>query len=357
MSKKIHFAYAIPEFKKDYTSRAKKRFISYLSANSVIYQRLQRNILDWPIPVMAPYSITKNVFEALKLVEKSTFLYNYTHDIDIHTNSQNDIFIGHLNAIVRDKKASLVKNSIAYQVACNENFKGKKILITPYNHSDNQVGFMKEAINKFDKSIFICGKHWIDTWHESPFKGYKGDILQINMAVDSKSYPLIKKEFSPKNRRKFLYIGSATEAKNIKQLELIAKNYPGFKGGVIGSAKIDGWKKISGYRNLTDDFISKLAQEYDIFINASRFDAQATTIIEAMLWGFPIVCTPQSGYTYKSFFKLDTDDTNYNLSQINHIQQLDNEELLSTSYLNRQIAKEQHNWPTFKNKILDFLKL
>ena len=134
----------------------------------------------------------------------------------------------------------------------------------------------------------------------------------------------------------------------------MAVDVPGFQGGYIcRGAEIKGWNKISEPRRLTPDFMAAVASEYDVFINMSRFDAQATTVLEAMSWGFPIACTPQSGYSDEpDVFKLDLENNKKNIAMIEVLQKLPDEALRSISERNRSAVVSEYNWKQFVSTVL-----
>jgi glycosyltransferase involved in cell wall biosynthesis len=83
----------------------------------------------------------------------------------------------------------------------------------------------------------------------------------------------------------------------------------------------------------------------------SRADAQATTVLEAMCWGFPVACTRESGYTDEDFFYLDLEDEKANTDQINRIQALTDNELIEISRKNRKIVETNYSWDKFLSKL------
>lgn len=95
--------------------------------------------------------------------------------------------------------------------------------------------------------------------------------------------------------------------------------------------------------------MKSIAEEYDVFINMSRADAQATTVLEAMSWGFPVACTKESGYTEDNFFYMDLLNEDKNKAVFSNIQQLSNEELIEISLTNRKIVETKYNWNMFLN--------
>ena len=91
-----------------------------------------------------------------------------------------------------------------------------------------------------------------------------------------------------------------------------------------------------------------MARDYDFFINMSRADAQVTTVLEAMSWGFPVACTPQSGYgREENLFSLSLDDPGQNRGVIERLQQMESRELERISLANRQHVESHYSWARF----------
>jgi len=247
-------------------------------------------------------------------------------------------------------------DTIVWKALADEAFV-KKYIIGPYNHNPIGVVAAYDAVKQCDKFFAICGDYWIDTLQQSPFYDFKDKIVQLNMAIDVNDYPVVKTTFNEPGKRKFLYIGRSAPEKGTDLLEKIAENIPGFRGGYLSArgGGIKGWEKLDIPRQLTPDVMMKVADEYDFFINMSRTDAQATTILEAMCWGFPVLCTRQSGYTQDNFFYLDLDDMNKNIEVIDHVQYIDEQELKQMSIGNREKVKELYNWETFLSKLKSYI--
>lgn len=330
--KTVHFVYATPVSRMD----------------SILLKLCKRKLLHpsweqykWPNPVQAPLSITYNIAKGLSSAKFRVKLYDLRERIDIKP-EDGDILLGH---IWPDTK------SIVWRALNNIKF-SKKYLITPYNHDPSQISWTYEAAKKCDKYFAICGRYWIDTFDHSPLKDFKEKIVHLNMAINSTDYPLVKSSFNPPGKRKFFYIGRTGKEKGVDLLEKYADNVPGFKGGyVCMGGDIRGWNKISEPRKLTPEFMKRVAEEYDVFINMSRADAQVTTVLEAMSWGFPVACTKESGYSEENFFYMDLLNEDKNKKIISTIQQLSNEKLLDIALANRKLVETKYSWNMFINSL------
>lgn len=235
-----------------------------------------------------------------------------------------------------------------------------KFLMTPFASDPRLVSWMKDLVLiNADKIILIAtGKIWTKDWATTPFGTIDPRlVLRVDNAIDPEDYPLVKKKFNPPEKRKFLYIGHAAWYKNTEELERIAEQMPGFIGGHIGGGVIKGWKKITEFADLTPQFMTKIAEEYDIFINTSSADAQATTILTSICFGFPIACTHETGYDYPSIVQLDTNDTESNIRKLTAMKNMDELELRKMVKENMELVIKNHLWDNFLNKIITFMGL
>lgn len=327
----IHFVYATPLSRLDLISLKyikRKLWHPYWSA------------YKWPNPISAPLSIT---YQIAKYLSKhyDVKLYDLREKIAIKP-KQGDILLGHL---------WMNRETIVWKALANDKF-SKKYLIAPYNHDPKQIAWTFEGVKSCDKFFAICGKHWLDSFDKSPLVEFRDKIIQLNMCIDTIDYPMVKTEFNVQGKRKFFYIGHSGHIKGTDMLEQMAASIANFQGGYIcSSGEIKGWKKISEPTKLTPDFMREIAHEYDVFINMSRADAQVTTVLEAMSWGFPVACSKESGYTEEDFFYLDLEDEKTNIDQINKIQALPDNELIEISRKNRKIVETNYTWDKFLSKL------
>jgi glycosyltransferase involved in cell wall biosynthesis len=337
--KTVHFVYATPySFIDKITMRLFRKKLCHPAWDEY----------DWQSPIKAPLSITYNIAKALSGKYRLK-LYHLKERITIEP-EEGDILLGHVwtdpDSIVRkaldDKKFS------------------KKFLIGPYNHDPRQVGWMREFIEKCDGFFAICGDYWMDSFDRSPFSDLKEKVIHLNMAIDTADYPIVKNKFSAPGDRSFFYIGrygSFGDEKGVHLLESLAAGIPGFRGGYIcPDGEIKGWQCISPPRILTRDFMEKVAADYDVFVNMSRADAQATTVLEAMSWGFPVACTRETGYTSDTLFNLGLEDEVNNLATINKIQEISCSDLEAMVAANRTTLATKYSWDRFVERLVSSLE-
>lgn len=350
----IHFIYTVPNPR----NRIIKRADTYARKHGTTIPPLHRwsdKFINWPSPIYAPYSITYHLLKALGKHAKVK-LYDWTENTTCDM-KDGDILLGHPHPDTKKELWTKPDDQSVMWKTIQKYPRNEKYVIAPYNHDPRQCEWVKGVFKLVPNFIAICGKNWIDSWDKSPLFGVVKNLKQVDMAIDIANYPRVKKKFNKKGQRKFLYIGNTYYMKNTGQLEKIAALGKNFQGGYISKGEISGWKKIASHANLTPEYMSKIADEYDVFINCSTFDAQATTVIENMCFGLAIACTPESGYSYPSIIKLDCHDTAFNLEQINKIQNMEEEELVSLADANRKIAEEKHTWDNFCKNVINFIKI
>lgn len=351
--KRIHLIYSIPPVKKKFRFLSK---ISNLMFGVPLYRFFPNVILKWPDPVYAPFSITKNLIGYLS-ENYSVRVYSLFEKKDLKL-KDNDIVIGHpwpdfsTYKDGNNKWNGYDKNQITNKLILRYPNDKRVFILSPFNLSFEQCGWLLPLADKFKTFLAISGDYWIRNIEMSEFKGAFSRICQIPMAIDTKVYKKVKMNFNPKGKRKFLFIGRVSKEKNIEMLEKLADSIPDFEGGYIGKNEIKGWKKVKDFVPLTNELISEVAKEYDFFINLSTFDAQVTTVLEAICWGFPVLCTPQSGYEEDCIIKMSTDDLEFNIDQIKKAQQMDDVELSNLINNSKDVIDKKYSWNTFNQTVM-----
>ncbi len=326
--KTVHFVYATPNTLLD-------KFSMRLMGRKLFHPSWDK--LSWPTPLKAPLSIT---FHTARHLSKRyrVRLYDLRERLDIVA-EKGDILLGH---------AWPDSKSLLWRAMQDENF-ASRYLISPYNHDACQVGWLSPLVEQCDKFFAICGHFWIDSFDQSPLAPFRDKVVQLSMGIDTTNYPVVKSSFNPPGKRRFFYVGRGGHEKGIDLLEELAREVPGFQGGYISlGGEIKGWDKICDPTDLTPELMRSIAEQYDIFINMSRADAQVTTVLEAMSWGFPVACTHESGYSQeKSLYYLSLDDGKMNASVITELQRMESSKLAEVSRLNRTLVESQYSWERF----------
>lgn len=362
---KLYFVYAIPQLKKlsffvRLLRKMKKMVITFIYLKTEIQKRQydKKFFDDWPI--QSPYENTKNIYLGLSKYWPS-YLFHLTEKCKLKI-KEDDIFIGHPFFPI-----SGIKKGITEIVLSMDKKPKTTVLITPLHcnlsiqtsHINRDyLNHVNELVPRCDLLFSIMGQYWWDQWKYSEYSHWLSKMIRLDMAIDIKHYPKIKKRFNQKGKRKFLFIGRNDPMKGTEFLSQLANQVPQFHFGWIGSGNnIEGIHRISDFRELTPKFMSHVAEEYDFFISTSLADPNPTTILEALAWGFPVLSTKQSGY-YQS--KVFTNIFSENLEETKNIifnfEEKEESELLGLSKLGRQLVASDYNWNKFNDVIISNLK-
>jgi len=362
MINKIHFVYSVPSYKRKtfigqaFHSVRTRLFLKGFNVNIVGSRQPQNNILGlWP--VQSPFENTKNIYKALSK-HAPTNLYHLTEKKLIKFHS-NDVFLGHpyfpftafeegvteyaINCLHKPKTLGLIT-----PLHCNTTLKNNHLNKAYLDHVD-------KLVRKADVIFGIMGEYWWDEWDKSIYAHWKSKMVRLDMAVDTKHYPFLKKKFNERGQRKFLFIGNNNPNKGISFLEKLADRFGQNNFGWIGSGdEINGVKRIAENMKLTPGYMENIARDFDFFISTSVADANPTTILESMAWGFPVVCTPQSGY-YETDYRLNihSDDLNRSVSILNKLNNMPESELITMSEKARKIVETEYTWDKFTTTIIN----
>ena len=119
-----------------------------------------------------------------------------------------------------------------------------------------------------------------------------------------KIFPGLKTKFNPPGKRRFLFIGRNDPMKGIDLLTKLLSEGREFLRWV-------DWR-WPGYPRYSQglptpgshpEFMQQIAERFDFFITTGVADPNPTTILESMSWGFPVICTPQSGYYETTYLR------------------------------------------------------
>ena len=228
--------------------------------------------------------------------------------------------------------------------------------IFPYNGDAKQTGWLRPVLSQAQQCIGICGDPWARHATTDPVVQSAGRFVHVPMAIDRRQYPPLKKAFAPPGKRKFLYIGRVSDEKNTAMLSALARN-DHFVCDYVGGGQIENCHQIAKRLHFDVQTVRDLCERYDVFISPSRFDAQATTVLEAMSWGLAVAATPTSGYEHESIFRLDADDQAFNQQQIEIIQSTSNEELEANQQQNFELLETKYSWTHFQDRLRKHLEI
>jgi len=362
MKPTVHLAFAVP-MGSTLLRRGLDKGISFAHLPP-LYRSAWDPLIPWQHPIRAPHSITYNLTRAIQARGYRVRLYRlYEHTVA--SMKPGDIFIGQplpfggLGATrgTTDDPATVTSRTVR-EFPSKRNF-----ILMPYAHDEQYSGFLRNIVGENAKAgggaIFVGGKIWERDWDKRSPLAELGPLrkLHLPMAIDPTEYPFVKKTFNAKGKRRYLYIGHTAWYKNTVELERIAARMPEYEFAHIGGGEIKGWKKLSNFAKLTPEYVSRLANEFDIFMTVSTADPQATTILEQMCFGFPVACTPESGYDHDSIVLLSTTDTEGNCKKLLELQVEEEEGLLTRARKNHDYALRFHDWDEFTKSITSFIHL
>tara|TARA_B100001540_G_C15814685_1_gene646493 strand:+ start:1777 stop:2862 length:1086 start_codon:yes stop_codon:yes gene_type:complete len=255
-----------------------------------------------------------------------------------------DILLGHPNSFPFTSFRRSIKNP---------NWE-KVIIFQPYNEDPLQLSYINKLIPYCDQFIALCGKYWFNRIRKSIFKEWHGIIDHIDLGINNKLFPFIKKKINPEGKRRFLYIGNDYSynnfAKNTKYLEQISKKFDDNLFGSIGNKNFSNFKNY-GWLNFNDRKSLKIIKKYDFLISTSSHDANPSTILEGMSWGLLPVITKETGYKESSIYYLPLNSLNEAVKRIKKIQNLNEEYLKKIQSENLNLVKNKYNWGNYRKRI------
>lgn len=338
----IHLVYAVPPVPRSGKWRNRALAAYEMASDRMgIIPKYYRNgwLPGLPQPLNAPWSITYHLHDFLKQ-HMDVKLYDWQEKGKIDLNPR-DIILGHPHP----DPDTIVQRTFRAGRPCR-----LKALIFPIHHKIESINeYAVPLIDKADIVFGIMGRYWFDTLGDSFLAEWKDKIVRLDMAVDSEEYPSVKKDFNKAGSRGYLYIGLNKPEKGSEVLSETMQQLTDYRRGWIGPGEdIEFVDRIAEFARLEPSYVEKLAREYDIFVNTSISDANPTTILEAMAWGFPVACTPQSGYyDMPSITGLSTTDIKHNIKKLLELQFAPEEHLLQLSRENRRLVESTYTWKKF----------
>lgn len=362
---KCHLVYSVPFTTQMVGSRVNRKIRSILNKVGVPVGLLanrqpSRDDLEaWP--VRSPHENTRNLYSALSQ-KAPTILYHLTERVSCRFRPE-DVFLGHpffphrdggygVTELAAKAKVRPRKYALITPLHC-----GVKIKTTHINKAF--LDDIDRLLPSADVLFAIMGEYWWDQWDSSPYSHWKPKMIRLDMAIDVSRYPRVKRRFNKPGNRGYFYIGTSDFRKGGDFLgELMGRldNYP--RGWIGSGADIPNVPRISNDRALTPEFMSKIAEEYDFLISPSRADPNPTTILESMAWGFPVICTPQSGYYETSYrVNIHLDDIENNLALLKRLQYAEEDELIYMANEARHVVETEYTWQKFTSIVIQNLDL
>lgn len=267
-------------------------------------------------------------------------LYNYD-SIEKIVPNYGDVLIGHPHPLPYT----------VFRRSLNSERWSRKIIMQPFNFDVRQNAYIDEIIDQCDLFLAITGNYWFDNIGESVFKRWAPKVKQLNLAVDQLNFPKIVNKFNPKGSRRFIYIGNDHPGKNIQFLSQIARKSNIEITWAGKGAKKEGLNNI-GFLDFSQSNSQKIISSHDFLITVGEFDANPTTILEALSWGLIPVCTKQSGYyNIPGIMNLELNNIDSAINTINYLQKLDDTNLFFIQSLGRILLNNKFDWERFGDDV------
>ena len=228
------------------------------------------------------------------------------------------------------------------------------IALWPFKTEPAEVAFADPVIPRCDLNLAISGSYWFERLDGSLVSHWAPKMSRLDMAVDRRDFPVIKREFNPPGLRKFLYIGGRGWSKNTRYLEKIASVLPSDTISWIGLGRraIRGVNAL-GYCDFTESEARRIVADHDFMLTVGKADANPTTILEAMAWGLVPVCTPTSGYVgHPGIANVPLDDVAGSMDVMQHLQESPEVRLREMQIANWEALDTTYNWQRFAAQVL-----
>jgi glycosyltransferase involved in cell wall biosynthesis len=358
---KHHFVYSVPGHRIK-AARVGRKLAETMQRFGMPVSAIGRreNVNVGVFPPNSPYSITKQLYQAFS-GKGPTLLYDLSENVRCSI-QPDDIFIGHPMFPWSEGCTGVTERTIAESqrpriralivpLHCNTKVKTSHINLDFLQAVDN-------LMPEIDILFGIMGQYWWDQWDQSPFANWKSKMVRLDMALDVVDFPRVKKRFNHPGKRGYLYIGKNDPMKGIDILSTLMQRLDAYPCGWIGAGPdIPGIPRISRERALTPQFMAEVAERFDFFVSASVADPNPTTILESMAWGFPVICTPQSGYYQTPYItNIYPNDLQKSQDILLQLQHADEGTLLRTANEARYVVEHEYNWEHFTSTILETIE-
>jgi glycosyltransferase involved in cell wall biosynthesis len=180
-------------------------------------------------------------------------------------------------------------------------------------------------------------------------------MIHVDLAVDRREFPIVKRHFNRAGSRRFLYIGHDGWQKNTRYLEQLAARVESRISWIGGdsSAALAGVRSL-GRQDFRNTSARRLVADHDFLLTVGEFDANPTTILEAMAWGLVPVCTPTSGYVgYPGIVNVPLNDPDRAVTVLDALQNASDTQLTSMQTTNWHALDEHFNWDRFARQVLE----
>jgi glycosyltransferase involved in cell wall biosynthesis len=230
----------------------------------------------------------------------------------------------------------------------------KKIILQPYAEDKKQIGYIEGWVECADLFLAITGGYWFDRVETSAFSQWKSKMRHMDLAINPDNFPRVKRQFNPKGKRKFVYIGKDLHFKNLDFLEKLAQANTDTEFHWIGVGPERASLIKHGFVDFASEAGRELVSQFDFMITVGNADANPTTILESLGWGLIPVCTPTSGYVNEpGIVNIPLNDVGEATKVICHLQKMESQDLHEMQDAGRARVASHYNWRRFEAQVLD----
>jgi hypothetical protein len=230
----------------------------------------------------------------------------------------------------------------------------RRLLMCPFNGRFEDVAFLAPLVRRCDQFLAITGSYWFEHSKTSDFRAWSPKMVHLDLGVNLQDFPRLNRQFNAPGERRFVYIGNDQAPKNTPYLAELARRMPETRIAWFGAAQkpLPGLES-RGWVNFSHPQGRKLLAEFDFMLTVGNFDANPTTILEAMAWGLIPVCSPQSGYHHMpGVVNVPLDDPETAVAILRSLQHLDETTLRRWQAANQRALEDHFNWPRFVRQVI-----
>lgn len=358
---KCHLVYAVPNTGSK-VRRLCRKSLDLLQRTALPISAIgnRQNVRTGSWPESYPSVVTARLYSELS-VRMPTLLYDLREQVRAKFET-GDIFLGHPRFPYSSGVKGVTELSVGQEprpqvvalispLHCNIEVNTKHI-------NKAYLDAIEQLLPKADMLFAIMGPYWWDQWDSSPYAHWKPKMIRLDLAVEVRRFPRVKKRFNAPGKRGYLYIGRNDPMKGIEFLSTLLTEVGEYPRGWIGPGpEIPGVPRISTPRLLTPKLMNHVAERFDFFITTGLADPNPTTVLESMAWGFPVICTPQSGY-YATSYRCNVyhEDLSSSVQTLRELQFCDETKLIEMADEARRVVEADHNWQKFVSKVLTIVE-
>lgn len=223
-----------------------------------------------------------------------------------------------------------------------------RLAILPWAPEPSLIEWCDGWMHSVDHAFLISGPRWESSIPER----WRHKVTRVDMAVDASAYPRLERPFHSPGHRRALYVGCTTPAKGTDWLEALIRLTPQARWGHIGPGRVAGAEE-HGYVPLETAEGRAIAAQYDLLVMPGRYDANPTTVLEAMCLGLVPVCTQGCGWDGDDVWLLPW-GVDCAARHIEHLLTVD--DLNDYCDGDREQVVNKYNWSAFTKPIVEVVE-